>query len=98
VTHMLRALDVRLPERAPVFLCPRCQCRLSYLGSHSTAPNPRPIDLSDRYECPLGCGTYDFIRATHRLCTVGGSAPEEPEQAFAATGGRLKTSPRSFGR
>jgi hypothetical protein len=60
----------RLPYTAPVFLCPRCQCRLMYISSESASGSDDPIALSDRYECPMGCGEYEFARETHRLWSV----------------------------
>jgi hypothetical protein len=69
-------LEARLPANAPAFLCPRCQCRLEYVGSHTEADAApadaeQPIELADRYQCPMGCGSYEFVRETHRLRCLG---------------------------
>ncbi|HZT76579.1 MAG TPA: hypothetical protein VFA27_07965 [Vicinamibacterales bacterium] len=50
-----------LPEHAPTFLCPVCQCTLHYEGTR---------DASDRYTCPEGCGAYERDRSTHRLRAI----------------------------
>ena len=47
-----------LPEHAPTFLCPVCQCTLHYDGTRGS------LDL---YTCPEGCGAYERDRSTHRL-------------------------------
>ena len=64
-------LQFRLPDGAPVFLCPSCQCRLHYVGSRPAVDGERALDLLDRYTCPAGCGAYEYVRQTHRLRDVG---------------------------
>ena len=66
----MQAVQSRLPIGAPGFLCPYCDCPLRYEGSHSDADSDRPIDQSDRYMCPAGCGTYEYVRQTHRMHVV----------------------------
>jgi hypothetical protein len=64
-SRMTDALQFLLPEGAPAFLCPSCQCRLHYVGSRS---NLTPdSEVSDRYVCPAGCGAYEYVRRTHRM-------------------------------
>jgi len=60
-------LEAELPAGAPCFLCPRCQCPLQYVGSRNPIGHDEPIESSDYYTCPAGCGTYERDRATHRL-------------------------------
>jgi hypothetical protein len=62
-------LEKRLPRRAPGFLCPSCHCALQYEGSE-TSESGDPINLADIYRCPMGCGTYEHDRRTHRLWLV----------------------------
>jgi len=54
-------LDQSLPEHAPIFLCPVCQCTLRYEGTRGSV---------DVYTCPEGCGAYERDRSTHRLWSV----------------------------
>ena len=63
-------LQFLLPKGAPGFLCPSCQCALQYEGSRAESGSDRPIELSDIYSCPVGCGTYEHARQTHRLRLV----------------------------
>jgi len=60
-------LEQRLPPHAPCFLCPLCQCTLHYVGSRNPIGHNEPIESSDYYTCPEGCGTFERDRVTHRL-------------------------------
>ena len=56
-----------LPQGAPCFLCPHCQCTLQYVESRTLIRREDANDVSDYYSCPAGCGTYEHNRGTHRL-------------------------------
>ena len=62
--------EERLPEGAPCFLCPRCQCTLQYLETRAPIDREHATDVSDYYSCPAGCGTYEHERSTHRFRSV----------------------------
>jgi hypothetical protein len=66
-TVTLEPLERRLPEGAPVFLCPSCECPLEYAGSRPGHGGGHLIDLSDYYTCPAGCGTFEHERRAHRF-------------------------------
>jgi hypothetical protein len=52
---------------ALVFLCPSCECELEYVGSHPRAGSDAASDLTDRFRCPAGCGTFEHDRERHRF-------------------------------
>jgi hypothetical protein len=51
---------------ARVFLCPSCDSRLEYQGTH-VEESGVPADLTDYYQCPTGCGAFEYERKRHRL-------------------------------
>ena len=59
-------LESQLPQGAPEFLCPLCGCPLRYEESRRSSGDDRPLDLTDVYRCPAGCGRYEHERRTHR--------------------------------
>src|SRR5262245_28464995 len=59
-------LEQFVPRTARVFLCPSCDSRLEYQGSHVEKFGV-PADLTDYYQCPTGCGAFEYERKRHRL-------------------------------
>ena len=60
----------RLPWEAPSFVCPHCDWPLRYLGAHAN-PIGGPLGAqSDFYSCSAGCGTFEYVRQTHRMHIV----------------------------
>lgn len=60
----------RLPDGAPGFLCPSCECALQYEESKENGRGDSPGELSDFYRCPAGCGMFEYERHRHRLRVV----------------------------
>ena len=67
-------LESRLPDGGPEFLCPLCGGALRYQGSFRAAATGCPLDLTDRYACPAGCGRFEHERRTHRARRAGRSS------------------------
>jgi hypothetical protein len=49
------------------FLCPSCEHALEYIG---TVTRPAPSEPIDYFRCPVGCGTFEHERRTHRMRQV----------------------------
>ena len=74
-----------LPAGAPTFLCPSCECPLRYEETRENGRGSAPGELSDFYQCPAGCGEFEYERHRHRLRLVeAGYAPHEPDDRSGA--------------
>ena len=58
------------PSPAPELLCPRCDRRLAYLKSHIGGVSARHSEQWDSYQCPSGCGQFQYRQRTRKLRTV----------------------------
>jgi len=64
-------VESRLPLESPGFVCPRCDWPLRHVAARSEADSDRPGEQSDYWECSAGCGTFEYVRQTHRMHSVG---------------------------
>ncbi len=50
--------------------CPRCDRPLLYEKSHVGGVNARELEQWDYFECPQGCGTFQYRQRTRKLRRV----------------------------
>jgi CheY-like chemotaxis protein len=55
---------------APELVCPQCDHRLTYQRSHSGGVGAYQREQWDYYQCPNGCGTFQYRQRTHKLRKV----------------------------
>jgi CheY-like chemotaxis protein len=55
------------PSRPPELLCPRCDHPLMYEKSHVGGVSARHSEQWDSYECPSGCGRFQYRQRTRKL-------------------------------
>jgi CheY-like chemotaxis protein len=60
----------RVPPRLP---CPRCDRSLYYLRSHIGGVNASFPEQWDHFECPAGCGLFEYRHRTRKLSRRSGS-------------------------
>ncbi|OFW39516.1 MAG: hypothetical protein A3F70_02320 [Acidobacteria bacterium RIFCSPLOWO2_12_FULL_67_14] len=55
-----------VPDRSTVstFLCPRCDGPLVPINDRAQDQLPK---TAERYSCPHGCGTFEYVYATKRF-------------------------------
>jgi CheY-like chemotaxis protein len=59
------------PATPPTLVCPVCDYRLIYQCSHVGGVNARNPEQWDYYECPKGCGRFQYRQRTRKLRSVG---------------------------
>jgi two-component system, cell cycle response regulator DivK len=55
------------PTSPPSLICPQCDQALIYLRSHIGGVSARHPEQWDYFECPAGCGTFQYRERTRRL-------------------------------
>jgi len=55
------------PASPPEAQCPQCARRLIYRHSHIGGVSPRHPEQWDDFECPYGCGPFEYRQRTRRL-------------------------------
>jgi len=58
------------PMSLPTLLCPTCDQTLFYLRSHVGGVSERHREQWDYWQCPTGCGTFQYRQRTRRLRQV----------------------------
>lgn len=58
------------PAQPPSLECPSCHRPLKYVKSHIGGVNERQAEQWDYFECPAGCGTYQYRQRTRRIRLV----------------------------
>jgi DNA-binding response OmpR family regulator len=58
------------PEAPPNLLCPACDHPLVYQRSHIGGVNERNAEQWDDFECPAGCGRFQYRQRTRTLRKV----------------------------
>ena len=58
------------PSPPPSLMCPSCDHTLSYTNSHIGGVNARTAEQWDYYECPRGCGIFQYRQRTRKLRRV----------------------------
>jgi two-component system, cell cycle response regulator DivK len=58
------------PIPPPSLICPVCDQVLTYLRSHIGGVSERHPEQWDYFECPVGCGTFQYRERTRRLRKV----------------------------
>ena len=59
------------PALPPQLFCQQCQGVLRYLYSHVGGVNPRNAEQWDYFECPSGCGRFQYRQQTRKVRRVG---------------------------
>jgi two-component system cell cycle response regulator DivK len=54
----------------PALICPVCDHSLAYLRSHVGGVSERHAEQWDYFECPAGCGTFQYRQRTRKLRRV----------------------------
>jgi CheY-like chemotaxis protein len=63
--------DTTMPPLAPpALICPACDHPLIYQRSHVGGVNSRHAEQWDYFECPQGCGTFQYRERTRKLRRV----------------------------
>jgi CheY-like chemotaxis protein len=57
-------------QTPPTLVCPSCDQPLTYTRSHTGGVNARSAEQWDYYDCPVGCGTFQYRQRTRRLRKV----------------------------
>ena len=68
-THQ-RGVATNPPIGPPTLVCPSCDRPLVYQRSHIGGVNTRHAEQWDYFECPRGCGSYQFRARTRKLRKV----------------------------
>jgi CheY-like chemotaxis protein len=74
-THMLsrgyqRSATTTPPLSPPDLFCPRCDRQLAYQQSHVGGVSPKHSEQWDTFECPAGCGRFQYRQRTRKLRDV----------------------------
>jgi CheY-like chemotaxis protein len=68
LSHAYERRDTTEPPTAPpVLVCPSCDQPLKYLRSHIGGVSERHQEQWDYFECPTGCGTFQYRHRTRKL-------------------------------
>lgn len=59
------------PIAPPPLVCPSCDVALRYQRSHIGGVSARHSEQWDYYDCPTGCGTFQYRQRTRKLRRVG---------------------------
>jgi CheY-like chemotaxis protein len=62
-----RVSTMRPPLAPPVAVCPCCDRLLDYKHSHVGGVSERQREQWDWFECPAGCGTFEYRHRTRHL-------------------------------
>ncbi len=65
-----RGETTRPPLAPPVLSCPHCDRRLTYARSHVGGVSSHSDEQWDYYQCPSGCGAFQYRHRTRRLRRV----------------------------
>lgn len=55
------------PHLPPQLRCPRCDRSLAYVHSHVGGVNAKYPEQWDHFDCPTGCGSFDYRHRTRQL-------------------------------
>lgn len=70
-SHALqRRFTTEPPLAPPPLVCPSCDRALKYVNSHVGGANIRRTEQWDYFQCPGGCGTFQYRQRTRRLRRV----------------------------
>jgi hypothetical protein len=58
------------PLPPPPLLCPACDNALTYTHSHLGGVSARHSEQWDYFDCPGGCGTFEYRQRTRRMVRV----------------------------
>lgn len=58
------------PASPPDLFCPRCDRRLAYQKSHVGGVSAKHSEQWDTFECPAGCGQFQYRQRTRKLRNV----------------------------
>jgi len=58
------------PAAPPGLVCPTCDQPLTYQRSHIGGVSERHAEQWDYFECPAGCGTFQYRQRTRKLRRV----------------------------
>jgi CheY-like chemotaxis protein len=58
------------PTTPPALICPKCDQVLRYLRSHVGGVSARHPEQWDYFECPAGCGTFQYRERTKKIRKV----------------------------
>jgi hypothetical protein len=58
------------PAAPPSLVCPACDKPLVYARSHVGGVNARSSEQWDYFDCPSGCGTFQYRQRTRKLRRV----------------------------
>jgi DNA-binding response OmpR family regulator len=71
LSKAFRRFDTRTPPTdPPELICPTCDAILTYERSHIGGVNQHHSEQWDYYECPFGCGTFQYRARTRKLRRV----------------------------
>lgn len=65
-----RFVSTTPPSRPPDVVCPRCDRPLTYQNSHVGGVSAKHSEQWDHYECPSGCGHFQYRHRTRKLRDV----------------------------
>jgi len=58
------------PVTPPILVCPQCDQPLTYKRSHVGGVSARHAEQWDYFECPTGCGSFQYRQRTRKLRKV----------------------------
>jgi CheY-like chemotaxis protein len=65
-----RGSTIHPPTPPRVIVCPECDGRLRYIKSHIGGVNERNPEQWDYFECPRGCGSFQYRLRTRKVRRV----------------------------
>jgi CheY-like chemotaxis protein len=72
LSRMHQRGDTTAPPKAPpALVCPVCDTPLAYQRSHVGGVSARHAEQWDYYECPDGCGTFQYRQRTRKIRRAG---------------------------
>ena len=62
-----RGVTITPPAQPPQLVCPRCDSALVYQRSHIGGVSAEHSEQWDYYECPAGCGNFQYRQRTRKV-------------------------------
>jgi hypothetical protein len=62
-----RGETIAPPIAPPKLVCPRCDNALMYLRSYVGGVSAKHSEQWDEYECPNGCGSFQYRQRTRKI-------------------------------
>jgi len=76
-----RGETIAPPIQPPVLICPRCDTALVYQRSYVGGVSAKHSEQWDEYECPNGCGSFQYRHRTKKIRPLTAGDPPSSRSA-----------------